>query len=526
MTLLRRAPMHPLLLALYPGLALLAHNIEQIRPSAAWRSLIISIIGSGLLFLLLKLVLHSWRRAAIVCSFALVLFFSYGHINQSLKLTGSLGITLARHRYMLPLWSVLFGIGTWWLIKRLQNLSEVTLMMNVAALLMVLMPMVKLGVFSYRAQTAQTQAFTHAPDSQKLRASGDKLPPDIYYIVLDAYTRQDILREVFDYDNSPFLDALTEMGFYVARCSQSNYAQTELSLASTFNLNYLDELGDGFVAGSTDRSGLWPLLRHGKVRSMLEDLGYKIVAFDTGFYWIMWQDADVYLSPPREGSNTALLNFWGLNGFEAMFLRSTAALVLTDAALKIDLLDRLLPDVDYPRKIWRDKALFTLEQLGFEKVPSIQGPKFVYAHLILPHPPYVFGPDGEYVEERLDDMDVTGYRNQLIFTNKQVEPILRGIIDRSEHKPVIILQGDHGLRFAPRERMAILNAYYLPDGGSEQLYPTISPVNSFRLIFDAYFGGEYGLLEDASYFSKYDRPYDYQLVPSPESGCELETQGE
>jgi hypothetical protein len=378
-----------------------------------------------------------------------------------------------------------------------------------------------MAVFNYRAGAAKAEFSNASTGSEQLQLPEGGPAPDIYYIILDAYTRQDVLQEVFDYDNSQFLDALTEIGFYVARCSQSNYAQTELSLASTFNLNYLEELGEDFVAGSADRSGLWPLLRHGKVRSLLEDLGYTIVAFDTGFYWIMWMDADVYLSPPGEGSSSALFHLGGLNGFEAMFLRSTAVLVLTDAALKFDLLERVLPDVDYPRKIWREKALFTLSQLAFDKVPSIQGPKFVYAHVILPHPPYVFGPNGEVVEERLDDMDIPGYRGQLIFTNAQIQPILHELIELSEREPVIILQGDHGLRFTPEERMAILNAYYLPGNASDQLYPTISPVNSFRLVFNSYFGAEYELLEDVSYFSKYNHPYDYQIVPVPTSGCEF-----
>lgn len=515
-----------MLLSLYPVLALLANNIEQVKPSAAWRSLLISFAAGAALFLLLRLLLHDWRRAALMCTLALVLIFSYGHVNQLLKLTGAFGARLARHRYMLPLWSVVFVLGLRWLIRRVKKFGQVTRVLNAVTSLMVLMPLVQMAVFNYRAQAAQVEFSYMFSGAEQLQSPDNELPPDIYYIVLDAYTRQDILQEVFDYDNNPFLEALTDMGFYVARCSQSNYAQTELSLASTFNLNYLDELGEGFVPGSDDRSGLWPLLRHGQVRRMLEDLGYTIVAFDTGFYWIMWMDADVYLSPPRGGSNSALFNRGGLNGFEAMFLRSTAALVLTDAALKFDLLERVLPDVDYPRKIWRDKALFTLNQLEFDKVPSIQGPKFVYAHLILPHPPYVFGPNGEVVEERLDDMDISGYRDQLIFTNKQIEPIVRALVEHSEREPVIIMQGDHGLRFTSEERMAILNAYYLPGHASDQLYPTISPVNSFRVVFNSYFGAEYELLEDTSYFSKYDRPYDYQVVPFPEDGCTFGELGE
>ena len=64
---------------------------------------------------------------------------------------------------------------------------------------------------------------------------------------------------------------------------------------------------------------------------------------------------------------------------------------------------------------------------------------------------------------------------------------------------MIIIQGDHGLD--TEARMAILNAYYLPGDGAKMLYPTITPVNSFRVVFNAYFGQEYPILPDTSLYS-------------------------
>ncbi len=61
--------------------------------------------------------------------------------------------------------------------------------------------------------------------------------------------------------------------------------------------------------------------------------------------------------------------------------------------------------------------------------------------------------------------------------------------------------------------MKILNAYFLPGESDGLLYPSISPVNTFRVILNLYFGGQYPLLEDISLFSKYDDPYDFTLIP-------------
>ncbi len=79
---------------------------------------------------------------------------------------------------------------------------------------------------------------------------------------------------------------------------------------------------------------------------------------------------------------------------------------------------------------------------------------------------------------------------------------------------MIILQGDTGPGWVSNaQRMAMLNALYLPGGHEDRLYPVISSVNTFRVIFDQYFGVQLDLLEDLSYFSRYDAPYDFELIP-------------
>ena len=116
---------------------------------------------------------------------------------------------------------------------------------------------------------------------------------------------------------------------------------------------------------------------------------------------------------------------------------------------------------------------------------------------------------------------MAAYRDQLIYVNKRVLPVLQQIIEGSETPPVIVLQADHGgVRTNLQDRMRILNAYYLPQGGEAELYPGISPVNSFRLILNHYFGTSYPLLEDTAYHSGYETPYDYTLVKNSRPGCE------
>jgi hypothetical protein len=93
--------------------------------------------------------------------------------------------------------------------------------------------------------------------------------------------------------------------------------------------------------------------------------------------------------------------------------------------------------------------------------------------------------------------------------------IIEEILSSSQISPLIILQSDHGPELSD-DRMKIMNAYYLPENGSQFLYKTISPVNSFRVLFNTGFGGNYPLLEDLSYTSPYET-FDFELVPNPQA---------
>jgi hypothetical protein len=70
-----------------------------------------------------------------------------------------------------------------------------------------------------------------------------------------------------------------------------------------------------------------------------------------------------------------------------------------------------------------------------------------------------------------------------------------------------------------QEKFGILNAYYLPgvDPASAGLNDRISPVNSFRIVFNAYFGADLPLLPDQTYLSPdKSRLYEFTLYPRPD----------
>jgi hypothetical protein len=318
--------------------------------------------------------------------------------------------------------------------------------------------------------------------------------PDIYYIILDGYGRADMMQAVHGYDNSGFIDALEQRGFVVAAESQSNYARTLLSLSSSLNMQYLDTMS----AAMGDSHLWWPAqeaVQHSEVRRILEGWGYKTIFFANNSDYSDIRDGDIYEKPFRVQ----------LDNFSGLFLYQTNVGLLANV-------EQLgIADLSYDTH--RRLILYPFERLP--EVAAIEGPKFVFAHIVAPHPPYVFDragnpltPDYPFtlsVEER------DGYIEQLQFINQKVLATIKDILANSKSPPIIILQGDHGPgtmtnhnsleKSCLYERFSILNAYYLPGIDKTSVPMDLSPVNSFRLVFNEYFSGELAYLPNRQYFS-------------------------
>jgi len=494
-------PLHPFLFAVYPILALLAVNISEVEASSGWRPLLLSVLAAGLITLAFYAIFHDWKRAALLSTIVLILFYSYGHAYILLKGINIGEFYLFRHRTLIPLWIVLGGFLVWWVSRKSFRIQTATSTLNLVGLFLLILPVFQLTFFLLQSRSSQSE-----PSAAALSLEAGVGPPDIYYIILDGYGRSDVLKNEYSYDNSDFLNTLRDLGFYIAECSQSNYAQTQLSLASSLNFNYIDALSDRFVPGSNDRTGLDALIHHSAVRESLEKAGYQTVAFATGFLATELRDADYYLSPEE--------SVGALNEFENLLLETTFARLLQDT-------NRFGLQAS-GSELFRARTLFTLDAL--DKLSYIQRPKFVFVHLIVPHPPYVFGPTGGPVEPAevgttKTQEGASHYRDQVIYINSRMAEILPEIIEHSATPPIILLQGDHGPTVAssPRSRMSNLSAYFLP--GVDTAYPTITPVNIFRIIFNEYFGQDLELLEDVSLYSDYTDPFNFRVI---QNSCETD----
>jgi len=511
---LKNIILHPFLLGLYPVVALLGHNISQMRISEATRATLVMLSVVTLVVILLRLIFRNWQQAAFMTTFLIVVFLSYGYLHDFLKQTNS-DLPIVRHRFLIPFFLLVISIGFWW-IKKVHDLNTWTLALNMIGLVAVVFPLYQ--IVSYRVITSieMFSKRSEAASNEELPVSNDLVYRDVYYIILDAYARDDILQEMYGYDNSEFLDQLRAMGFYIAECSQSNYSKTSHALLSTLNLNYLDVLAGG---EAKDIQNPPAFMNFSEVRKVLNSFGYTSVAFSTSYPFTELTEADIYLQ--TETINT---NMFGpasaINSFEALLI-NTRGLILMDALSLFDI--DILPQTEEakirsivglgPLKQRYAHVLNTLDEL--DNISSLPSPKFVFAHVVAPHEPYIFAADGTFIPQQ--EQNGEAYINQLSYVNQRIIPIISGIIKNSDTPPILIIQGDHGsseVEYTP-PRVMILNAYYLPNGGEQLLYSTITPVNTFRLILDYYFGSDYGLIEDISYNSKSkEDTFDYEVVPN------------
>jgi hypothetical protein len=527
---------HPLLFGLVPLLALLAGNLDQIRPAAALRSGLAALALCVLVWGGLRLALRSWGRAAPLASLWLIFFYTYGHLYEQLEGHTLLGAVVGKHRYLFPLWLGLVLLGTLLLLRAgvgrrastpgrpaappMHGLNQI---LNAAALALVIFPLMQIGQFAWRsaqpsAALAQAQPAAGGAGSDAGSAAGEQTP-NIYYIVLDGYSRADVMREIYDLDITPFMEELRSLGFVLPDCAQSNYGLTPFSMFSALNMEYLDALGPDFPLGSSanevDTIPMHEYLRDSQARRFLAGRGYQMVTFETGYWWLDIEDADFFIV----GNDNPMIKYsraYEVSNFETIFLRTTALRLVSEIALNRDASRG--PRIRSHNQSRYEITTFAMQQL--EEVPRIPGKKFVYFHLMAPHEPFVFDAQGNFVDYDRRSGVMPAYPDEVTFLNRRVLEIIRGILAAEETPPIIILQSDHG--WDPRYRMRILNALYLPGVEAARIAPEHTPVNTFRLIFNHYFGASYPLLENRSYFSidgefpEYGiESFPYRLTPVP-----------
>ena len=493
---------YPFLLAYCPIFALRNHNIAYVDLATILRTLILLTAGTAVIGAITYLFVRNLEKSSIIVSLIVILFLSYGHLYN---LIGDKSGNPIRHRYLVGAEFLIFLVLTVLILNKDQVAKVVSQFLATASiilLIMILFESVRYDIGEYRAMAAVMQNEA----TNKGQSGGEQLP-DFYLIILDAHTRSDVLKSRYGYDNSSFIQQLSEMGFYVSSCSQSNYASTLLSLESATYADYIQNI--------VEIGAVLPPLNGSALNRSLRSLGYKTIAFENRARGHFDLREDIRLS-----RNQMVFGKYDLRGgiseFEKMMIDTSLLRFVLNTELIPGFKDTTLEE--WGRWEHYYQTHYILSEL--EKVPEIPGPKFIFAHIMVPHSPYIFAPDGSYLRTV---RSTAGYRSNVEFIDSHLPAILHAIIEKSDPSPIIVVIGDHGpstrRTITKQMRMANLSAYLVNDAAKAQLFPTITPVNAFRIILNAHYGGNYPLLEDISYYA-----YKASQLPDAEiisNNCEV-----
>lgn len=496
--------------AAYPIVFLLSTNVGvlPVDGTAVARSLVVACGGAAALLLLLSLLPWDFDARAAWAGVILLLFAFYQPVLIGAALAGW---RVAPYSALTAAAFVAGAVAFATMVVRpWQRRPRNPLALNAA-----LVVLLGINVHNVLADGGAASADRWRPvvDAQIARVLDHQSPGaperDIYYLVLDGFGRADVLESHYELDITPFVDFLATNGFQVPHAARSNYSQTFLSLASALNLSYLDDLAGVVGKTSRDRRPLKYLIDRNALMRAAKAAGYRVVSI--GSAYSATQTIDI--------ADVCICDRQGFAELEYEALVSTPLAPLPLARWTYDAHRRKILD-----------ALAAVEGLAL-----VPGRKFVFAHVIAPHPPFVFDAEGQARRPRrpfnFGDGDhfqgtraeyVEGYRDQTRYLVGRLTRLVDRLIQQPGPAPVIVVHGDHGpgsnLRWSSasdsdfEERMSIFAAYAFPGEPRPRLHPGTTPVNAARLLARRYLGVNAPEVPDISSFSTWDEPYRFIRV--------------
>ncbi len=461
---LKKYPIHTLLILPYLAFFLYAKNAHILNIEMIIRPLLFSIFVSLIvLFSAYFLFSKKLLKAGIWSSFVLFLFANYGFIYDYIEQIYYAGYWPFSniHRYLVLSYIIIIILA--YFVVRISHyyFYNLTQWLNMLIPSLILFNVLFIIVNPYYKKRNDKEC------NNTIILQTNRPKPDVYYFILDGFSNFNALRNFYKYENDTFHKFLIDKGFFIAKNSYANYYYTSSSLPATLNMNYL--------SNNSLKS-----IKDNLVFRVFKSLGYTIYTVNSGYTvsnQFICADID--------------LNKEIINDYERAILKNT-----------IFRLDDLVGIIPYFR---------IKQQLSFLKNidSSYPSPKFIFAHIVCPHPPYVFDKNGK-LKPTNSFSDKTwepkeSYLEQLEYISKEMmktTEIILNNYNNSNIKPIIIIQSDHGPYFSHKNpeivkycRTHILNAMFLQN--KDSLYHNISAINTFRYIFKYELGLNINLIKDS-----------------------------
>ncbi len=479
------------LFAVFPLLSLFAQNQPEVEVTLLWRYLAVCVAIAIVLFGLFFLITRNSAKSGVVASLVVFGFFYYGMFLEG------------RPPLFLALWLGLVLIGIVAVLRTNRDLASLTVVLIVVATVMVVPQ--AFDVARYQADhpyiAASDPRLWPTDLAAPVVSSGVELP-DIYVISPDDYARTDILQQYFDYDEGAFVRQMEQRGFVFADDNRSPYSYSEMNMAALLNMDYLSNWPDLLPPESEDFNLVKRVSEDNRAARLLESIGYDYIHLDT--------DEVTFV-----GGNPGISPFATEDSFGNLWLTKSilgqvgGSFGFTEAASQERFRNTIRSEFDELRQ-----------------VPSQDGPKFVVFHTLIPHDPFIFGPDGEDLTfpagaDHTTRVGMEYYVQQLQYVQRQILDTVDQILADSPTPPVILLQADEGFEVdsevfgeeaAQDMRLKGVGAFYLPGLADPAVPDPPNTVNALRYVFNEYLGTDYPMLDSVSHLEG-DLPFDFQEIP-------------
>jgi len=470
-------------------------------------NLIITFAGTLVLFLFSTILLKNKQKSSLLTFWLLLVFLFFGSIHDTIiKFLGH--EFFSSYKFILLLLMIIFLFFLFILRKTSIPYKKTYLFLNTLFFIFILIELGS-GIQKYVQQKKGANLidnrFTAYKNYTPTTSFIDSLKPDIYFLVFDGMPSTKAMNEHWGFNNYALDTFLRNQNFYISENSKSNYNLTVLSLSSTLNMDYApsidisqDEIKMYFKASSS--------LLNNSLTNFLTKEGYQIFQYQPISFVNKDWDGSLFFK------DMLYMNYF----YKTLPGRIYRDLGWHFSSLKFNFINNFYNSKYEKRNIKAEEDINHLIHLVKNSCDTNKVlPQFVFAHFLIPHDPFIFDSSGKRKETSLtiqlsEEKQVSAFIDQVKYSNKLIEQLVTYIKRNNKKNTVILIEGDHGYRniYGKKGYMIFenLNAIYLPGKDHKTLYPSISPVNSFRVILNKYFSANLPLLQDSSIFIPYTLP--------------------
>ena len=446
----------PLLLSFFPGWLLILKNYDELILQDVL--ITISIVVITFTFcIIVKKIIGNENKSSLIIGAGIGFFFYFGYAQDALNGIIFFGIPFDKTSILISISAIIFIILTIYILKTKRNLQPPIKILNVVTITILLVVVIPVLIPASFAEK-----------------------PNVYHIILDEYTDNEILTKKFGYDNIEFLNFLEMNKFYVPEKIFSVSPSTPNELSSILNMEYVKS--SGWVSENYQK------MNNNKVMSIFSENGYEIIETNSMMRYKNFSFVDKNLC------------------YDTNFINSE----FLDQLLNKSIIRYFMEK--HQENTRRDTVRCTFDTLIQIPITS-EKPTYVFAHLYVPHPPFLFGKNGENITPDRGEIsglqsweNPVGYKNQLIFATNEITKIVKSILE-NDPSAIIIIQGDTGTLTGTNQKSektfndvyqahSILYAIKISHNVTPEI---INPVNTYRIIFNHLFNSNYDYLETSNF---------------------------